>query len=166
LPSLSDERGFTIVQAPAEKPADRRITLPPFKVQPVEGPDAQLWADLDWPDDVNSIASSALMEEGKLVIYYSKVFQKYADQLAAFEKRDIVLATSFTKRYEIWLVVHSFLLYRDQQEAESSTIGIPSAVDSDLAELRERQERCRLANIASMVAAREVQTAQQSIETE
>ncbi|HEX7319493.1 MAG TPA: hypothetical protein VF399_03940 [bacterium] len=166
MPTLSDERGFIIIQVPTEKPTDRKMTLPPFKIQPVEGPDAQLWADLDWPDDINSIASAAQMEEGKLVIYYSKVFPKYFDQLTAFEKRDIVLATSFTRRYEIWLVVHSFLLYRDQQEEDSSTSNISSSTDSDLAEFRERQERCRLANIATMVATREVQMAHQTIETE
>jgi len=166
LSSLSDERAFKIVEAPPEKPTDRRITLPPFDIRPVESPDTQLWAELDWPDDMNLIASSAQMEEGKLVIYYSKVFPKYAEQLGAFEKRDIVLATSFTKRYEIWLVVHSFLLYRDQQEEESSTSSTSSSTDSDVAELRERQERCRLANIASMVAVREVQISQQAVEAE
>ena len=164
LSALSDERSFVIVEAQRERPTDRRITLPPFKTEPVESPDVQLWADLGWPDDVDLIASSAQMEEGKLVIYYSKVFPKYSDQLAAFEKRDISLAKSFTARYEIWLVVHSFLLYRDQQEAESSST--TSVADSDIAELRERQERCRLANIATMVAAREVQMVQQAIETE
>jgi len=166
LPTLSDERAFKVVEAPSAKQTDRRITLPPFDIRAVESPDHQLWAELDWPDDVNLVASSAQMEEGKLVIYYSKAFPKYAEQAAAFEKRDIVLASSFTKRYEIWLVVHSFLLYRDQQEAESSTTGTQSSGDSEIAELRERQERCRLANVASMVATREVQMTQQSVEVE
>jgi hypothetical protein len=104
------------------------------------------------------------MEGGVLVIYYSKVFPKYAEQVAAFERRDIVLANSFTKRYEIWLVVHSFLLYRDQQEAESSSTGTSTSSDSELGDLRDRQERCRLANIATMVAAREVQFSPQAAE--
>jgi hypothetical protein len=166
LATLSDERSFKVVEAPPERPTDRRMTLPPFDIRPVESPDSTLWAELDWPDDVNAIASSAQMEEGKLVIYYSKVFPKYADQTSAFERRDVVLANSFTKRYEIWLVVHSFLLYRDQQEAEPTATSSATASDSEFAELRERQERCRLANIASMVAAREVQMAQQTVEAD
>jgi hypothetical protein len=166
LSSLSDERTFKIIETPPAKPTDRRMTLPPFDIRPVENPDAQLWAELDWSDDVNLQASSAEMEAGMLVIYYSKVFPKYAEQLAALEKRDTVMANSFTKRYEIWLVVHSFLLYRDQQDAESSTSSALPEIDSDVAVLRERQERCRLANIASMVAAREVQISQQATEIE
>ena len=103
------------------------------------------------------------MEEGKLAIYYSKVFPKYSDRLRALEKKDTVMAESFTKRYEIWLVVHSFLLYRDEQEAE--ILGKPQPLDTDFGEQHERQERCRFANIAAMVAAREVQ-AGQSLEGE
>lgn len=161
LPTLFDEKDFVITETPKEQAADRRISLPPFKIEPVDGPEAQLWSDLDWPEDINSISSSAQMEDGKLVIYYSKVFPKYSDQVTTFEKRDIVLAQSFTKRYEIWLVVHSFLLYRDQQGTYPTVTS--SASDSELAEVRERQERCRLANIATMVAAREVQMAQQTM---
>lgn len=166
MATLFDERTYRIVPTPEERPSDRTLTLPPFDIRPVDGPDAQLWADLDWPEDVSSVASSAQMEEGKLVVYYSKQFPKYSDQLISLEKKDTVLAASFTKRYEIWLVVHSFLLFRDQQEAEASTSGTSTTPDSDVAEARERQERCRLANIASMVAAREIYMTQQAQEGE
>ncbi|MCL4510450.1 MAG: hypothetical protein M1470_05210 [Bacteroidetes bacterium] len=166
LSTLSDERSFKLEEAPPERATERRMTLPPFDIRPVESPDSALWAELDWPDDVNSVASSAQMEEGILVVYYSKVFPKYADQFSTLERRDVVLANSFAKRYEIWLVVHSFLLYRDQQEAETIPISSATTTDSDLGELRERQERCRLANIASMVAAREIQAGQQNFDAD
>lgn len=166
MATLHDEHTYRIVPTPEEKPSDRTLTLPPFDIRPVDDPDAQLWTDLDWPEDINSVASSAQMEEGKLVIYYSKLFPKYADQLLSLEKRDTVLATSFTKRYEIWLVVHSFLLFRDQQEAEDPTAASSNIPDSDATETRERQERCRLANIAAMVAAREIYMTQQAQEGE
>jgi len=166
LATLIDERSFKVVDAPPERPANRRMTLPPFEIIPVASPESTLWAELDWPDEINSVASSAQMEEGKLVIYYSKVFPKYADLFSSLEKRDVVLANSFTKRYEIWLVVHSFLLYRDQQEAEATATSSVTTSDSDIADLRERQERCRLANIASMVAAQEVQMGQQTFDAD
>lgn len=166
MATLYDERAYRIVPPPQEKPSDRTLTLPPFDIRSVDGPDSQLWTELDWPEDINTVASSSQIEEGKLVIYYSKLFPKYADQSSLLEKRDAVLAASFTKRYEIWLVVHSFLLYRDQQNNEIAAAANSSTPDSDIAEIRERQERCRLADIAAMVAAREIQMTQQVHEGE
>jgi hypothetical protein len=163
---LFDERDFKIVAAPPARQADRRITLPPFDIRPVEGPDDQRWAELGWPDDIGNIASSAEMENGMLVIYYSTVFPKYADHLAAFERRDTLLAASFTNRYKIWLAVHSLLLHRDQQQTLSETQRSQALDDSESSEIQERQERCRLATISAMVAAREVQTDQQTTESE
>jgi hypothetical protein len=165
LTTLSDERPFRIIEAPPSRHADRRTTLPPFRIEPVEGPDDAQWMELGWPDDINTIASSSEMENGVLVIHYSKVFPKYANQFTAFERRDTLLAKSFTNRYEIWLAVHSLLLYRDQQLIiEPQRVQLPD--DSEISETRERQERCRLATISSMVAAREIQTVQQPIEAE
>src|SRR5579863_4146090 len=163
LPVLVDERPYRIVSIPESRPADRRASLPPFKTVAVNGPDDPKWTQLGWPDNPVLTASEANMEEGTLVIYYSTAFPKFAGQRRAFENRDPTLATSFVKRYEIWLAVHSLLYYQDhlvpateQQVTEGGALS-PERVqeDPDLAEARERQERCRIAILSSLFAARE-----------
>jgi hypothetical protein len=106
------------------------------------------------------VASSANKENGLLVIYYSTAFPKYATQRAAFERRDPALANSFTARYEIWLAVHSLLFYQDQQAASSSSgQGQQREEDPEFLEAREREERSRIATLASLFASREVLSA-------
>lgn len=158
LPSLVDQRPSRIVPTPPARPATRQITLPPFETRPVNGLDDNQWTMLDWPEDITAVASSAVTENGKLVIHYSTVFPKYASQRAAFERRDTALAVSFTKRYEIWLAVHSLLLYQEQQDREAATTQRqPSETDPETEEAREREERCRVATLSALFAAREVQ---------
>jgi hypothetical protein len=165
LPVLIDERKYRIVTTPPARPSGHRISLPPFKTVPVNGPDDPKWTQFAWPDDVSLIASEAQMEEGTLAIYYSTVFPKFAAQRHALENRDTALAVSFAKRYEIWIAVHSLLHYQDQQratagpgEAESgeAVSGRPPE-DPEFAAERERQERCRMAILSSLFAARELQ---------
>lgn len=148
LPALADERAFIVVERPPATPADRRITLPAFDIRPVE-PASDTWATLGWPDQIDEIASSAVMEEDRLVVYYSTAFPKYASQLRDFERRNASTSSSFTRRYEIWLVTHSLLLHRDQAEG--------ARVSGDEEEARERKERCRMATVAVLFARREVQ---------
>jgi hypothetical protein len=165
LPVLVDERPYRIVTSPQSRPADRRVSLPPFKPVAVHGVEDPKWTQLAWPDNPVLIASEAQMEDGMLVIYYSTAFPKFAAQRHAFENRDTTMATSFAKRYEIWLCVHSLLHYQDQQLAaagqRNSDLGAQSTErvqeDPDLAQERERQERCRIAILSALFAAREVQ---------
>jgi hypothetical protein len=165
LPVLVDERPYKIVAAPESRPADRRVSLPPFRTVAVNGPDDPKWTQLGWPDNPVLTASEAEMEEGTLVIYYSTAFPKFASQRHAFENRDTTLANSFAKRYEIWLAVHSLLHYQDQQlagaepRASEAAAGSPdrSLEDPELAQERERQERCRIGILSTLFAAREVQ---------
>jgi hypothetical protein len=155
-PTLADERPTRIVETPPARPDARQITLPPFRCEPVNGPDDPMWSTLDWPENVGAVASTALMDAGTLVIYFSTVFPRYANQMAALERRDAALAHSFTERYKIWLAVHSLMLR--QQEQENAQGGAqPADDDPDQAELRERQERCRVAVLSALFAAREVQ---------
>lgn len=159
---LVDERTYRVVTAPAAKPAGRQVSIPLFRHVPVAGPEDSKWIQLSWPDNINAIASQANMEDGCLVIYYSTVFPKFAAQRANFERRDLDTATSFAKRYEIWLAVHSLLRYQDEQAAQTSkheaegTAERP-AEDSEAMEARDREESCRVAVMSSMFAAREVQ---------
>lgn len=159
LPVLVDERPYRIVAAPEAKPAGHMVALPPFKLEPVSPEDAA-WTELGWPDDVSLIASQAEVENGVLVIRYSTAFPKFRSLCASFENRDVALAASFTKRYEIWLAVHSLLHYQDEQRASLKPDSVPPSAkpeDPEVAVERERQERVRVAVISALFAAREVQ---------
>jgi hypothetical protein len=129
---------------------------------PVDGPDDPKWIQLTWPDNINAVASQAMMEDGWLVIYYSTVFPKFAAQQASFERRDVAVANSFVKRYEIWLAVHSLLRYQDELTAkaaktEGESTGELKQEEPEAVEIRDREERCRIAVMCSMFAAKEVQ---------
>jgi hypothetical protein len=167
LSTLFDERSISIVDTPPVRHADSRVTLPPFRLIPINGPEDQTWAALGWSDNIRTVASSAEMESGELVIYYSTVFPKYAGQREIFAQRDPVLANSFTSRYEIWLAVHSLLFYRDQHESETNTASLHLSDEGmEAAEQREMEERCRIATMATLVAAREVQSSLEAIDIE
>jgi hypothetical protein len=166
LPTLSDQRTAQIVPTPPARPAARAVTLPLFDHQPVEGPEDPRWATLGWPDSINTVASSAEMENGTLMIYYSTAFPKYAGHLAAFERRDPALARSFSERYKIWLAVHSLLLYQDQMPGAAGDPQPRTEEDPEIAEVREREERCRTATLAAVFAAREVQLSPAVVESE
>jgi hypothetical protein len=155
LPTLSDERTFCVVPMPPGKPATTQIQLPPFNVRPIN-PENEMWTVLEWPTDIEVVASSAEMDNEMLVIYYSTVFPKFADRRANFERRDPALASSFTSRYEVWLAVHSLLLRKDQEALESAQ-GIYHSIEDEQIEAYERSERCRIATLASLFAARETE---------
>ena len=160
LPTLADERSFLIVEPPVVTQPTKRVTFPPINIQPVEGPEDQLWNDLGWPDNERSIASSTIVESGKLFIYYSTVFPPYANRLKIIEQRDPTIATSFTKRYEIWLVVHALILHQDQKtvEAALTSAGRPTQGEEsiEIYEEYERRERCRMGTLSVLFAEREV----------
>ncbi|MBI5099871.1 MAG: hypothetical protein HZB30_11600 [Nitrospirae bacterium] len=158
LPTLSDERAFSIIEKPPIQQTGRRTPMPEFDVRSVAGLEDPLWSTLGWPDDINIIASSSINEDDKLVIYYSSVFPKFSNKLATLERKDTALAKSFTRRYEIWLAVHSLLLYQDQLAQEEADAGLRQQGDeSELLEEYQRQERCRFATLSALFAAREVQ---------
>lgn len=164
LPMLSDERSTQIVEKPQVRQSEQRVTVPLFEVNAVEGPDDPLWTQLGWGDNVSTIASSADMLNGVLNIYYSKAYPKFADQLAVYEQRDTSLAESFTARYGIWLAVHSLILYQDQEDAAAA--GQQSDTELEQMEIREQEERCRIAALAALFAAREVQSATPTFDAE
>jgi hypothetical protein len=155
LPTLSDERKFAIVAKPATRPSDSKLTLPRFEVVPVN-PDDRRWLEMGWPEDINLAASSSEMESGKLTIYYSTAFPRFADARCSLEARDTAKASSFVERYKIWLAVHSFFIYRDQQAASASELLESSDQAALDAERREREERCRTAALSVLFATREV----------
>jgi hypothetical protein len=158
LSTLSDEREFEIVKRPPVKPGGPKLTVPPFAVEPVMPEDA-MWTTLGWPEDVDAVASSAQMESGQLMIYYSSAFPRFADQYKEFERRDPAVGRGFKKRYETWLAVHSLILFQDGLAAGPAP-ATPSpggqAGREDEEDNREREERCRAAKLAVMFAKREM----------
>ena len=162
LPVLSDERPFTVVAAPPARSGRRQISLPPFDIRPLQpDTDEQKWIELGWPEDVVAIASSAEMEDGEMIVYYNAAFPKYLARYSAFERRDTAKANSFKSHYEIWLVVHSLLIQNEQQiqtpEADHDTAADDTSAER--AEAIERAERVRMATLAAIFAAKEVQLA-------
>jgi hypothetical protein len=163
-PVLSDERLFEIIKQSDAKPAGRKVSVPKIDPRPVS-PGDELWDTLDWPQDVAQVASSSEIEDGVLVVCYSTAFPNYANQFAAFEKIDPALAASFRVRYTIWLAVHSLLLQQDQEAAHPAGPVTPDQ-DMELDELRERQERVRMAAVSAMFAQREVKDLKESAAVE
>jgi hypothetical protein len=157
MSTLSDERAIEIVAPPKVKTSSQQLTLPPFRVEPVS-PEEERWTGLNWPDDVNTIASESAPDAGTLVVYFSTAFPPYANHQAKLEKQDTVLAQSFTERYKTWLAVHALLEAQHEKEAtERAGLGEQQDVfDSEQAEQRDREERVRAATLAAMFAAREV----------
>ena len=155
LPVLSDERRFSIVEQPPAKEDKKKIALPPFDFRPID-PENPMWQTLDWPDDMGAVASAAEMEDGVHVLYYSTVFPRFRAQYDAFERSDPAQAQSFEKRYRVWLMVHSLLYQHQQQARDAAHPAAEGELEQDV--VREREERMRMATIAAMFAAREVQT--------
>jgi len=155
LPAISDEREYGIVEPPEPKERERRSSLPDFEVIPVAGPDEADWEYIcDNPEDrsVARHASNFVMNEGKLYVYYSEAFPRFATEVRRFEQQGGALAASFRSRYEIWLAVHSLLMY--QESLAHDAPDLPEEAAEELG----RQERARLAVIAAMVASQEVKT--------
>jgi hypothetical protein len=155
MSALSDEQDYVIVDPPAPKEQNKTATVPDFKVIPVSGPEDDDW-DLICPDaednDISKHASGSAMNQGCLYIYYSTRFPRFAIELRRFEQQDPSLARSFQKRYELWLAVHSLLMQQDKDQDDEQNL--PEHIVREM----ERQERCRLAVLATIVASQEIRT--------
>jgi len=153
LSALSDERDFLIVEPPKPKEGDGKSAFPQFEVIPVDGPEDENWGLVtDGLDDLpfKDHASAAQMNEGTLYIYYSTKFPRFAGEIQRIEQQSPALLSSFIRRYEMWLAVHALLAHED----EETTSGFEEMAVAELA----RQERCRLASIAAMMASQEVRS--------
>jgi hypothetical protein len=120
-----------------------------FKVIPVDGPQEEDWVyvcESTEEADVKRHASGAVMNEGTLYVYYSTAFPRFAAERKRLEQQNPALAHSFQMRYELWLAVHALLMHQEREGSQ------------DLVADAERQERCRLASIAAMVASQEVKS--------
>lgn len=153
LPTLCDEREYQIVAEPPPKEGGHQRSLPYFELIPVSGPEDENWefvvGDMD-DRDVIRHASNFTANEGKLYIYYSEAFPRFATEVRRFEQQGEGLAPSFRTRYELWLAVHALLMHQQAEQEDS-----PESAD-DAQEEAHRQERVRLAIISVMVASQEV----------
>jgi hypothetical protein len=154
LPVVHDERNFVIVNPPPAKTDKKPVTLPPFDFRGID-PDHPMWDALDWPEDISAVASAAVTEEGLHVVYYSTVFPKFKAQYDALERRDPAKAKSFEARYRIWITVHSLLQHYQQQKAATAE---QQHDNSELDSRHEREERVRVATLAAMFAAKEIES--------
>jgi hypothetical protein len=160
LPMLSDEKRLLIVPTPPISPRRQQLTLPPFQVVGI-CPEDGMWSTLGWPDEVERIASTSTMDSGTLMVYYNNQYPRFAAQRDKLERRDTSVAASFTSRYEIWLAMHALLM--QESEEKNVAVGVDSAdtgerKSSDSDEVRDQAERCRVATLAAVIAAREVTT--------
>ncbi len=163
LPALSDERVYAIVEPPEPKERERSSTFPDFEVIAISGPEDDDWEYIcENPDDtsVERHASNFVMNEGKLYVYYSEAFPRFATERRRFEMQNEAMAKSFRNRYEMWLAVHSLLMYQEMENDD------PGDAPEDVMEEMTRQERCRHAIIAAMVAAQEVKSGSAAEEDE
>jgi hypothetical protein len=151
--ALSDERDTLIVEPPVPKEGDSQSGFPQFEVIAVDGPDDENWELVTAGDEDGSVkkhASGAQMNEGTLYIYYSTKFSRFAGERQRIEHQNPALLASFIRRYELWLAVHALLAHEGEQEAAD--------MDEEAVAEFSRQERCRLASIAAMVASQEVRS--------
>jgi hypothetical protein len=155
LSALSDERVYSIVEPPEPKEQEHKSSFPDFEVIAVAGPEDEDWQYVceDVNDtDVNRHASNFVMNSGKLYVYYSEAFPRFATERRRFEMQNEAMANSFRTRYEMWLAVHALLMHQEMEQS-----GIDGVSEEAFGEMA-RQERCRHAVIAAMVAGQEVKS--------
>lgn len=155
LPALADERDILIIEQPKPKEGESNSAFPQFEVIPVDGPDDESWEMVTAGKDDTSIknhASGAQMSDGTLYIYYSTKFPRFAGERQRVEHQSPELLASFVRRYELWLAVHALLAHEDEEAADE--LGL----DDEAVDELQRQERCRVASIAAMVASQEVRS--------
>lgn len=163
LSTLSDERNYCIVEPPTPKTPERQSSLPDFEVVPVRDVEDENWEYIceDSNDELPARnASNFVMNDGTLYVYYYERFPRFAAEVRRFEQKGEAMAASFRRRYELWLAVHSLLMYQESEQ-ESST-----PIDEDAGKELSRQERARLAVIATMVASQEVKNGVSDVDDE
>lgn len=149
---LSDEASYTVVEAPKHQDKKRTTTFPEFEIIKVDGPDDDRWINISEDSvDIRRHASRGTLNEGTLYIYYSAAFPKFEEESKRWSIQDPQKAASFERRYEVWLAVHALLM--QEEESASAT---EQEENDELSEQFQRQERCRVAVLAAMVASQEV----------
>lgn len=145
--ALSDKFSYVVVAKPPPASDKKHISIPEIRFVAVEGPEDLNWSSQSWPDDITKVASSSILSN-ELIVYYSTVFPSFADAHKHIQKTNPTLADSFSNKYKMWLAVHSLLLEHGKKETENT----------ESFEEWERDERCRLATMAAIIADKEIKT--------
>jgi len=142
LQTLSDKILYKIVEEPIVNDSKKQVSIPVKKPIPVSGFEDPNWDRNGWPHDANKVATSSVMNEGELVVFYSTVFPPYKQQLDKILKTKPALGSAFVNQYEILVSLHSLLLEINKRDAS----------ELEDVEKWEQQERCRSA-IMSCISA-------------
>jgi hypothetical protein len=119
----SDVAG-TVVAAPIKSSKASRAPIPDFDIIGIHPKDDTgtwntLWPDLDADDSSDEkLASVAytVLKTDKLVVYYSKVFTPFANELQKLTLSNSPLLPYFKTNYEVWIGYHAICSTRKQTE--------------------------------------------------
>jgi hypothetical protein len=151
MAALEDTVSYIVSDPPKQQKNLKKQSFPDFEIIPVEGPDDPNWQNISEDDvDIQRNASRGLLSEGVLNIYYSKAFPKFVEESRKWDSLDVQKAKSFQRRYEVWLAVHALLMQENESDQDQQ--------EEDQIEKFWRDERCRVAVLASMIASQEVRT--------
>lgn len=153
-PTLSSELGFVIVPQPLPKEASAKVNLPKIDIQPIDAVEDPEWVKWDWPTETSEVAADYVFAGDTLTIRYSSVFPRYRATLDQLTAKGIAIATSFVRRYEIWLTT-SVLIHWQDSGSDATSIA-KSGMEQDLVDDFRRDEIRRMAKAAVVYAQREV----------
>jgi hypothetical protein len=140
---LKSDVAGTIVPSPVRNTKASRAPIPDFDIIGIHPKDDAniwntAWPDLDAEDSSDEkLASVAykVIKADKIVVYYSKVFTPFANELQSLTMSESPLLPYFKTNYEVWIGYHAIL-----QHADYVTTGKAEDASHQLEE-----ERCRVA---------------------
>lgn len=149
---------FEIVEAPPAKAGSAKLSLPNIDCQPVGDPTSQEWIGLGWPEDVKDVAADYWYEApgDTLHVRYSTLFPRFKSARDTLHAKDAVKATSFEKRYEIWLITNVLIHWQDTKD--DVTPISDAELDPEQVDDFRRDEMRRTAKACVIYAQREVAT--------
>ncbi len=114
---LSDKVEFEVLEPLKQKTKEAKGQAPPFEVIGIDPDnDPEKWSDVwdNMPEDADygiksSVAYKPRNIAGTIYIYYSKIFQPFAQQLENIKLGSTALAEMFVMNYETWIGYHGIL---------------------------------------------------------
>ena len=142
---LKSDVAGTVTPAPAERTKASKAPIPNFDIVGIHPKDDgntwnTLWPDLDAEyssDERLASVAYKVLKTDKLIVYYSKVFVPFANELQRLTLSDSPLLSYFKPSYEVWIGYHAIL-----QNADAATNGAAEELGNQL-----EAERCRVATV-------------------
>lgn len=153
--TLSDKLDIAIVPTPEPKSKPTTMNIPDIDIQPIGDLGGEEWTNWGWPEDASEVGVDYQYQsnDDKLTIRYSSLLPRFKNALDGFTAKDSALATSFRKRYEIWLTTIVLIHWQDSQADPTSLSD--ADLDDDTKEGYRRDELRRSAKTAVVYAQRE-----------